>query len=118
MEPSVEYVVAVLYVLRCGEAFMPLDPSWPEERILKAVSSSRADLILGCESLVDDGYFHKLDKDQQGSPNVFVAPKQVSQCFVLFTAPCYGLLNRFLWMQFAFTVRRRTSAFPDIHKLH
>ncbi|KAL3516700.1 hypothetical protein ACH5RR_023602 [Cinchona calisaya] len=61
MEPSVEYVVAVLSVLRCGEAFMPLDPSWPEERILTVISSSRADLIIGCESLVNDGYFHKLD---------------------------------------------------------
>ncbi|XP_071936229.1 putative acyl-activating enzyme 19 isoform X3 [Coffea arabica] len=61
MEPSVEYIVAVLSVLRCGESFMPLDPSWPEERILSVVFSSRADLIIGCESLVDDGCFHQLD---------------------------------------------------------
>lgn len=61
MEPSVEYIVAVLSVLKCGEAFLPLDPSWPEERILAVVFSSRADLIIGCESLVDDGCFHQLD---------------------------------------------------------
>lgn len=45
--PSVEYVVAVLSILRCGEAFLPLDPLWPEERIISIVSSSRTSLIIG-----------------------------------------------------------------------
>ncbi|CAI9103348.1 OLC1v1001811C1 [Oldenlandia corymbosa var. corymbosa] len=62
MEPSVEYIVGVLSVLRCGEAFMPLDPSWPKERILSVVSSSRADLVIGCKISGDDKYFHQLDK--------------------------------------------------------
>jgi acyl-CoA synthetase len=48
--PSVEYIVAVLAVLRCGEAFLPLDPSWPDERVQSAVSSSSAALVVssGC----------------------------------------------------------------------
>lgn len=61
IEPSVEYIVAVLSVLRCGEAFMPLDPSWPRERILSVATSSRVDLILGCEYSVENNYFHRLD---------------------------------------------------------
>ncbi|XP_066375808.1 putative acyl-activating enzyme 19 isoform X4 [Miscanthus floridulus] len=44
--PSVEYVAAVLAVLRCGAAFLPLDPSWPEERVLSAVSASNAALVV------------------------------------------------------------------------
>lgn len=44
--PSVEYVAAVLAVVRCGEAFLPLDPAWPEERLSSAVSASRAALVL------------------------------------------------------------------------
>jgi acyl-CoA synthetase len=44
--PSVEYVAAVLAVLRCGEAFLPLDPSWPEERVLAAISASNAVLAV------------------------------------------------------------------------
>lgn len=47
MPPSVEYIVAVLSVLRSGEAFMPLDPSWPKERILSLIALSGADLIIG-----------------------------------------------------------------------
>lgn len=61
MEPSVEYIVSVLSVLRCGEAFMPLDPSWPNERILSVISSSKADLIVGYKSSVDRPC-HQLDK--------------------------------------------------------
>ncbi|XP_059312059.1 putative acyl-activating enzyme 19 isoform X4 [Lycium ferocissimum] len=61
MEPSVEYIVSVLSVLRCGEAFLPLDPSWPEERILSVISSSKADLIVGYGSSVDRTC-HQLDR--------------------------------------------------------
>ncbi|XP_051198011.1 putative acyl-activating enzyme 19 isoform X2 [Lolium perenne] len=44
--PSVEYIAAVLAVLRLGEAFLPLDPSWPEERVQSAVSASNAALVV------------------------------------------------------------------------
>ncbi|CAN6192015.1 unnamed protein product, partial [Urochloa humidicola] len=44
--PSVEYVAAVLAVLRCGEAFLPLDPAWPEERVSSAISASNASLVV------------------------------------------------------------------------
>ncbi|KAL7083464.1 hypothetical protein ACP275_14G164300 [Erythranthe tilingii] len=61
MEPSVEYIVAVLSVLRCGEAFMPLDPSWPKARILSLLSSSKANLVIGIESSNEEKLFHRLD---------------------------------------------------------
>ncbi|XP_012852882.1 PREDICTED: putative acyl-activating enzyme 19 [Erythranthe guttata] len=61
MEPSVEYIVAVLSVLRCGEAFMPLDPSWPKARILSLLSSSKANLVIGVESSNEEKLFHRLD---------------------------------------------------------
>lgn len=48
--PSVEYIVAVLSVLRCGEGFLPLDPYWPKERILSIVSSSKVGLLIKCTS--------------------------------------------------------------------
>ena len=44
--PSVEYVATVLAVLRCGEAFLPLDPAWPEERVSSAISESNAALLV------------------------------------------------------------------------
>ncbi|XP_072967109.1 putative acyl-activating enzyme 19 isoform X4 [Typha angustifolia] len=53
--PSVEYIVAVLSVLRCGEAFLPLDPLWSQERKLSAVSSSKASLIIISQISLSEG---------------------------------------------------------------
>ncbi|KAL4341664.1 hypothetical protein GQ457_08G013930 [Hibiscus cannabinus] len=50
MPPSVEYIVSVLSVLKCGEAFLPLDPSWPRDRILSILDSSNASLVVMCDS--------------------------------------------------------------------
>ncbi|XP_061346780.1 putative acyl-activating enzyme 19 isoform X2 [Gastrolobium bilobum] len=62
MPPSIEYIVAVLSVLRCGEAFLPLDPFWPNERILSVVSSSNADLIIGSRSSFGKSNLDQLDE--------------------------------------------------------
>ncbi|WVZ17577.1 hypothetical protein V8G54_010559 [Vigna mungo] len=62
MPPSVEYIVAVLSVLRCGEAFLPLDPFWPNERILFMASSSNVDLIIGSQSSFGKRNLEKLDE--------------------------------------------------------
>ncbi|KAF8032186.1 hypothetical protein BT93_D1187 [Corymbia citriodora subsp. variegata] len=48
--PSVEYIVSVLSVLRCGEAFLSIDPMWPKERMLSIVSRSNVELIIASKS--------------------------------------------------------------------
>ncbi|KAL9303850.1 hypothetical protein ACSQ67_021113 [Phaseolus vulgaris] len=62
MSPSVEYIVAVLSVMRCGVAFLPLDPFWPNERILLVTSSSNVDLIIGSQSSFGKRKLDKLDE--------------------------------------------------------
>ncbi|XP_020241023.1 putative acyl-activating enzyme 19 isoform X2 [Asparagus officinalis] len=61
IHPSVEYIVAVLSILRCGEAFLPLDPTWPQERIMSIVSSSRTSLIIGCSVFSSRGKTSRSD---------------------------------------------------------
>ncbi|KAL6002479.1 hypothetical protein ACLOJK_034412 [Asimina triloba] len=41
LTPSVEYIVSVLSLLRCGVAFLPLDPLLPKDRIISIITSSR-----------------------------------------------------------------------------
>ncbi|KAM6542784.1 hypothetical protein CsatB_007231 [Cannabis sativa] len=48
--PSAEYVASVLAVLRCGEAFLPLDPSWPKARVLSSMASSSVDFVIASKS--------------------------------------------------------------------
>lgn len=81
MEPSVEYIVAVLSVLRCGEAFIPLDPLWPKERISSIVSSSNASLIIRCKSSFDGNGCYEPCKshglvDCSSLPEVFMSMKE------------------------------------------
>lgn len=62
MVPSVEYIISVLSVMRCGEAFMPIDPSWPNEKISMVVSSSRAEFVIGPTFPADGKSFYQHDK--------------------------------------------------------
>ncbi|XP_043696810.1 putative acyl-activating enzyme 19 isoform X2 [Telopea speciosissima] len=62
MVPSVEYIIAVLSVLRCGEAFLPLDPSWPKERISSIVSMSNVGFVIKGTSSLDTNNHDHCDK--------------------------------------------------------
>lgn len=62
MPPSVEYIISVLSILRTGEAFLPLDPTWPKDRILSIISSSNVDLVIACGSSFSESGCCPLDK--------------------------------------------------------
>ncbi|NEW43866.1 non-ribosomal peptide synthetase [Nocardia cyriacigeorgica] len=44
---SVEFVVAVLAVLKSGAAYLPVDPAYPDERIEHLVADAKPRLVLG-----------------------------------------------------------------------
>ncbi|KAH7296144.1 hypothetical protein KP509_26G011000 [Ceratopteris richardii] len=50
---SVEYVIAILAVLQCGFAFLPLEPSWPAERIVRIMSDSKPLMVLASQKTYD-----------------------------------------------------------------
>ncbi|XP_058228620.1 putative acyl-activating enzyme 19 isoform X2 [Rhododendron vialii] len=81
VEPSAEYIVAVLSVLRCGEAFITLDPLWPRERISSIVSFSNVNVIIRCQSSFDGNGCYELCKshgavDFSSCPQVFISMKE------------------------------------------
>ncbi|KAL1201050.1 putative acyl-activating enzyme 19 [Cardamine amara subsp. amara] len=125
MSPSVEYIISVFSVLRCGEAFLPLNPSWPRERVLSLISTSNVSLVIAAserssdwlvESILCPVLLFSMDEKlsvETGSSS-FVWPckkeKQRKFCYLMYTSGSTGkpkgvcgtekgLLNRFLWMQ-------------------
>ncbi|MBW4507535.1 MAG: amino acid adenylation domain-containing protein [Scytonematopsis contorta HA4267-MV1] len=50
-QPSIEYIVALLGVLKAGGAFLPLDPAYPQERLNYILADSKASLIVGSGEL-------------------------------------------------------------------
>ncbi len=51
LERSIELVVAELAILKCGAAYVPIDPSFPRERIRFIVGDSGARIVLTMESM-------------------------------------------------------------------
>ena len=52
MEHSLELIVAILGVLRSGAAYLPIDPTLPQERIAYMLEDSRARLLITKDALV------------------------------------------------------------------
>lgn len=50
-EPSTDFIVALLAVLKAGGAFLPLDMAYPQERLQLILDDSQVDLVLMKEGL-------------------------------------------------------------------
>lgn len=110
--PSAGYVVAVLAVIRCGEAFLPMDPSWPKARVLSIIASSNVNLVIaskfpfGVESdskwIAESGNFRvlwfSLEAEEEGngnenSPDLDWPCEEREQrpfCYVMYTSGSTG----------------------------
>ena len=107
----VEYVVSVLGVLKAGGAYMPLDPSLPEERLGTLIRSSGVSVIL------------PLDAEPAGSPaedDLNPQPLAVpeSLAYTFFTSGSTGepkgvLIPHGALANFAETARRLYGIGPD-----
>jgi amino acid adenylation domain-containing protein len=57
LERSIDHVVAMLGALRAGGAFLPLDPSWPVERLRRVLDDAGAPAVVAtpvlCDALAD-----------------------------------------------------------------
>jgi amino acid adenylation domain-containing protein len=52
MDRSIEWVVAALGIMRCGAAYVPLDPRWPVARVRYALEDSGASAIFAPTSFL------------------------------------------------------------------
>ncbi|HVR99985.1 MAG TPA: amino acid adenylation domain-containing protein, partial [Thermoanaerobaculia bacterium] len=102
MERSLEMIVALLGILKAGAAYVPLDPSYPEERLALLAASSGARVVLTAESWQEIG---------EGKDAARVAEGNLA--YVIYTSgstgtpkgvmvPHRGIVNRLLWMQEAY----------------
>ncbi|HEY0727480.1 MAG TPA: condensation domain-containing protein, partial [Pyrinomonadaceae bacterium] len=119
-ERSIEMVVALLAVLKAGGAYLPLDPTYPAERLQFMLEESRPRLLLAQESLLE-----RLPKTDQlpvicldsydwsaHGPGAHELPTVSGDnlAYVIYTSGSTGrpkgvmnthagLVNRLLWMQ-------------------
>jgi amino acid adenylation domain-containing protein/thioester reductase-like protein len=119
LERSLEMVIALLGVLKSGAAYVPIDPSYPEDRIAHMISSSKATLVITSTELTAlvpayNGEVICLDSDEQIARCPTTAPPNHASsehlAYVIYTSGSTGLpkgvmipnraiTNHMLWMQ-------------------
>jgi amino acid adenylation domain-containing protein len=119
LERSLNFVVALLGVLKAGGAYLPLDPSYPEQRLEFMVDDSGASVLLTQTHLRTafsatqarlvcvDAESEAIAKQSESHPDRNVTPQHLA--YVIYTSGSTGkpkgvavehkqLLNRFAWM--------------------
>ncbi|UCH92859.1 MAG: amino acid adenylation domain-containing protein [Candidatus Aminicenantes bacterium] len=60
MDNSLEMIISILAVLKAGPAYLPIDPAYPQERILFMLKDSHASVLLTKERSINDLSFISL----------------------------------------------------------
>ena len=100
VERSFDLVLAILGILKAGGAYLPLDPSYPMERLLYMVKDTGAKIVLTkkkyrkifsgfpVEALLIDELETQLAKEDNKKPFSRVVPQNL--CYVIFTSGSTG----------------------------
>ena len=100
LERSPEMIVAVLGVLKAGAAYVPLDPTYPGERLHYMVADAQIRLLLtrkgliadsfaeGVQTIEWDSWREMLDEAADGNPELSVDDEQLT--YVIYTSGSTG----------------------------
>lgn len=118
-ERSIDTIVCLMSVLKCGAAYLPIDPAYPVERINYLLKDSKADLLITQSSFINifdideeklvcyDEISDKLIAERTENPQTGVDSK--SPAYIIYTSGSTGnpkgvvgthraSINRFFWM--------------------
>jgi amino acid adenylation domain-containing protein len=104
-------VVAVIAILKAGKAYLPLDPTYPEDRLKQIIDDAGLNFCVA--SAIENKFFNKLDLDTIDFDRTYSLPVQHlpfenSNAYVLYTSGSTGkpkgvyltqraLVNLILW---------------------
>lgn len=78
------YLLSSIYgVLKSGAAYLPIDPSYPKERIEYILNDSKAKFVI-----TDDNVQILLNNKKDNSPNIAVSPSDL--CYIIYTSGSTG----------------------------
>ncbi len=117
-ERSVQMMISILAVLRAGGAWLPIDPSYPENRIQYVLENSGAKVILTHRNLLslDHSSYQVIDIDSLPTASVAMTDtvgSANSLAYAIYTSGSTGkpkgvliehhsVINRIAWMQNAY----------------
>jgi amino acid adenylation domain-containing protein/non-ribosomal peptide synthase protein (TIGR01720 family) len=86
LERSEWMIISILAVLKCGGAYVPIDPEYPQERISYLVTDSN------CKVLIDEQELSKFQKEKKKyeKKNLPVTNKPTDLAYVIYTSGSTG----------------------------
>lgn len=126
LDPSFAMVIAMLATLKAGRAYLPLDPSYPKDRLRHMIDDSGLRIILTTRASQKDVDVSKVsvcllddfsELDSQPSANLSLALDPEAPAYVIYTSgstgrpkgaviPHRAISNHMLWMRRRFPVDR------------
>jgi len=100
MDRSLEMVIAILGVLKAGGAYLPLDPSYPEERLAFMLEDAKVQLLLtqqhfverlpahSAETIFVDSQWAELSSNNRENLSSHVTSQNL--CYVIYTSGSTG----------------------------
>ena len=119
MERSIEMVVGLLGILKAGGAYLPLDPTYPKERLSFMMADSQVPVVLTQEKLLNkiaaydagkicvDSEKAQIEQESEENPKSEIIPENIA--YAIYTSGSTGkpkgvlglhkgAINRFRWM--------------------
>ena len=101
LPPSADLIVSLLAIFKLGAAYLPLDPSFPSNRVAHILSDARPALLLSSTPVLDETHFDQIQDDltvfrydgqvmQQGGDSAVLSSSQQELAIVLYTSGSTG----------------------------
>ncbi|PZU94481.1 MAG: non-ribosomal peptide synthetase [Pseudanabaena sp.] len=100
IERSLDMLVGLLGILKAGATYVPIDPSYPRDRIEYMLSDSQAKILITQQSVINqipaytgliiclDGEQHKLSQSPNHNPQIAIDSNQLA--YVIYTSGSTG----------------------------
>ncbi|MBN3925213.1 non-ribosomal peptide synthetase [Nostoc sp. NMS4] len=100
VERSLEMAIGLLGILKAGGAYLPLEPNWPQERLIDIFNNSHTNIVLTQEHLIKmlplqttkvvclNSHNISLIKNNQKNPNIQVKANNLA--YVMYTSGSTG----------------------------
>lgn len=120
IERSLEMIIALLGIIKSGGAYVPIDPSYPKERVDYMINDSQVKIILSKKEISSnisgenfqiinlDSDIDKIRMESDETPGVNIQPENLA--YMIYTSGSTGkpkgamnthsaILNRLIWMK-------------------
>ncbi|MEN1935219.1 amino acid adenylation domain-containing protein [Paenibacillus sp. 102] len=97
MDRSLELIAGILGVLKAGGSYLPIDPSYPTERIQYTLEDSETDILLVCKSEIIPEHYNgkvivmeEINWDEENTTNLLNLNEPSDLAYIIYTSGSTG----------------------------